>query len=53
MRRSLESHTYLFIEDIDCSVPFFLQDMMFHDLLEIAYGGRVVKEDIRSTMAQY
>jgi len=27
--------------------------MMLHNLLEIAYGGRVVKENIRSAMAQY
>ena len=51
MRRSPESYAYLFIENIDCSVPFFLQDMVLHDLVEIAYGGRVVKEDIRSAMA--
>jgi hypothetical protein len=53
MRRSSESYAYLFIENIDSSVPFLLEDMVLHDLVEIAYGSRIVKEDIRSAVAQY
>jgi hypothetical protein len=53
MRRGTEPSAYLSIENIDCSVPFLLQNMVLHDLLEIAYDSCIVKEDIRSAMTQY